>query len=708
MLREVPSAGIGTAPEREEVMRMIRSSVGPVAITLTSFLLPLAAHAEPLAVWGFENTPPPSVADTAVYPNPLLPDLGTGTGHGVHASTGTDWTTSLGNGSLEAFSSTVWEAGDYYGFQLSTLGYEKITVSWDQIRTPLGPSSFRLVASTDGVTFTPIHDYVVISNDVGPNGGLWDENVFQPEFHYGPIALGAAFADKPTIHVRMVSLEAGASITGAVRIDNVGVEGDPLPPILELAKTDDASPPLRPGATFAYQLAVAHAAGSHQDAVEVVLSDTLPAGVAPSGAAMQLVDPDGAVLTLTVAADGDAGEIVGGVVTVRVGDLGLLDDATLTIPVVVEALTAPTSLENTASVTFVGSIGGLAYEVDSNTLALDFVVCGDAGDCPNDNPCVSSVACVAGACVPTFSTGACDDGDPCTDGDTCALGACVGGAPTTCDDDNPCTDDACAPGTGCTFTPDDANTCDDGQLSTRADRCEAGACVGTAYTCTPGVCEASSLPDGEGCVTTLAAAGTTCDDLDPCTATDACDALGACLGEPLACGEGEVCDPELGACASTHCVACADDDACGESAECVPLSTGSYCLLVCESDEDCADEEVCAMHPSGTFYCFDQGGSACPAPIADEDPEPTPEPVEPAPEPEPEPTPEPEPEPTPEAVEPAPDTTQVEDERFETSGGASCAGGGDATSIVTLWLLALFYVLRPHGGMRPRKNSAGD
>ena len=163
------------------------------------------AHAEPIAAWTFETVPPPSVVDTAVYPNPLNPDVGTGTGTAVHASPASDWTTFLGNGSFEAFSSTVWSINDYYGFRTSTLGYENIELTWDQTRNAEGPAAFRLVASTDGVNFVTIQDYVVLLND-SANGGAWDENVVRPAYRYGPIALGAAYTNKANVYVRLVSL----------------------------------------------------------------------------------------------------------------------------------------------------------------------------------------------------------------------------------------------------------------------------------------------------------------------------------------------------------------------------------------------------------------------------------------------------------------------------------------------------------------------
>jgi formylglycine-generating enzyme required for sulfatase activity len=131
-------------------------------------------------------------------------------------------------------------------------------------------------------------------------------------------------------------------------------------------------------------------------------------------------------------------------------------------------------------------------------------------------------------CNPTKSTTSwssgegqsCDDGKPCTWGDKCAAGVCQGTA-YTCDDGIACTDDVCLGNGSCTSnvkpgycfvggqcvttgTPSptnpcqacdptkstsawsnaDGKSCDDGKPCTWGDKCSAGACQGTAYTCT--------------------------------------------------------------------------------------------------------------------------------------------------------------------------------------------------------------------------------
>ncbi len=108
-----------------------------------------------------------------------------------------------------------------------------------------------------------------------------------------------------------------------------------------------------------------------------------------------------------------------------------------------------------------------------------------------------------------------DDADLCTNIPVCNAGAC--GVPTqiNCNDTNGCTDDSCAAGV-CMHTNNTA-TCDDGNMSTRNDVCGGGSCAGTPFTCTLGVCELMSMPNGTDCTIVYA------DSSMPCGASGSCD-----------------------------------------------------------------------------------------------------------------------------------------------------------------------------------------
>ncbi len=122
---------------------------------------------------------------------------------------------------------------------------------------------------------------------------------------------------------------------------------------------------------------------------------------------------------------------------------------------------------------------------------------------------------------------------------TCSEGAIPGCyewlVTSSCDDSDPCTDDSCASSTACGHAFNTA-PCDDGALTTGNDRCDgSGVCGGTTISCTPGICEASSTPDGAGCDVTFEAAGTSCDDGLPGTRDDVCSGGGDCDGVPYTC-----------------------------------------------------------------------------------------------------------------------------------------------------------------------------
>jgi hypothetical protein len=107
---------------------------------------------------------------------------------------------------------------------------------------------------------------------------------------------------------------------------------------------------------------------------------------------------------------------------------------------------------------------------------------------------------------------------------------CRGGAALDCDDGNPCTDDSCEPATGCVHV-DNTSACDDGNACTIGDHCGGGLCHGgSPVTCAAldqchaaGVCD----PAVGGCSNPSLPDGTACDDHDLCTTGESCQA-GVC------------------------------------------------------------------------------------------------------------------------------------------------------------------------------------
>lgn len=389
--------------------------------------------------------------------------------------------------------------------------------------------------------------------------------------------------------------------------------GTVSPPVVDVAKMVTAPTPAGPTSVLDYAIDVAVSSG--QGITSAVFTDTLPAGVTVSGTTFTLDSTVGSPTTLTIAADGDAGEIVGGVVTVRLPDLGVGDIASVGFSVVVSPRAADGTITNSAQVTCNGVVSGTGLVFNSNTTSTNVVACvttasgsiplcvgdvlfdvffdangngthdtgepgiggwgisldGGAGsqvtaadgsatftgltagqtyDVTGNTPPAAAGTWSAPFPPGVFSafgttrtyhvaiTCTCpDDGDACTNLPVCDVGACGAPTPVFCDDTNPCTDDACAGG-GCTHTNNTAS-CDDGSASTRDDVCGGGSCAGTAYTCTPGVCEVTSVPNGVDCTITYA------------SATTACGASGGC----------DHCEGSSGTCVATTCGVDAGTDA---------------------------------------------------------------------------------------------------------------------------------------------------
>lgn len=280
--------------------------------------------------------------------------------------------------------------------------------------------------------------------------------------------------------------------------------------------------------------------------------------------------------------------------------------------------------------------------INAACVNFSFVVCDDdnlcttescnetTGDCdflPTD--CSDGLACTSDDCEP--ETGACshgpldcEDADLCTvdscdegangcvhelmicsDGDTCTddlcdaiMGICLT-TPVDCSDGDPCTTDSCNDQTGCTHVPIDCSLLDG--------------------PCTVGKCDAAT-----GVCASEPTSGTRCDDGDPCTTDDACNASGTCVsGGDVDCShldaacttgtcnlEGEcVSQPKPGSSCSDG-DPCTVGDACDLKGICAP-GTALDCSLV---DTECAtgtcDETgVCVAIPDPAKSCDDR--NAC-------------------------------------------------------------------------------------------------
>jgi hypothetical protein len=220
----------------------------------------------------------------------------------------------------------------------------------------------------------------------------------------------------------------------------------------------------------------------------------------------------------------------------------------------------------------------------------------------------ATAACKANTCEPTTGKCAlgnaldgdkCDDSDVCTTGDRCEAGACAPGKQTVCDDNNPCTTDSCDKTSGCKSVNADTGTCDDGNPCTKDDTCSAGACSGTADgSCAPCQADADCQAAEDG---------------NLCNGTLKCDA-GKCIVNAASV---VVCDTEgLSPCVQVECVpasgqckkatlpngsSCDDQNACTQKDYC----SSGFCKgqpVICDDAKLCTDDSC--DPDSGCSYQF--------------------------------------------------------------------------------------------------------
>jgi hypothetical protein len=203
----------------------------------------------------------------------------------------------------------------------------------------------------------------------------------------------------------------------------------------------------------------------------------------------------------------------------------------------------------------------------------------------------------------------CDDGDACTHTDGCRAGVCVGEDPVVCTAVNQCHEAGeCDPATGVCSEPAKADgaPCDDGDGCTQSDSCVAGVCVGS----NPVMCTAADQCHEAGecdpatgvCSDPAKADGTPCDDSDLCTQTDSCQA-GKCSGtNPVLCRvsdqchEAGECDPATGQCSNpvkADGFPCDDGNRCTQTDRCVSGSCTGTDPVICTALDGCHEAGTC-------------------------------------------------------------------------------------------------------------------
>lgn len=200
--------------------------------TVATMAFGSASFGDVLANWTFE-TSVPFLNDSTSY-GPFAAEAGvfaaSSMASGVHSSALTDWSNPVGNGTGESFSSNNWNIGDYYEFTTSTVGYDTISITWDQTRSGTGPQFFDLYWSTDGTNFTLLLDNYDVPA-INWSSTTPDATLTTSFSAAGPAALD----NQGTIWFRMTADSAAGGTAGSNRLDNVVISGNiPAPGALAL------------------------------------------------------------------------------------------------------------------------------------------------------------------------------------------------------------------------------------------------------------------------------------------------------------------------------------------------------------------------------------------------------------------------------------------------------------------------------------------
>lgn len=191
------------------------------------------ANAVTITQWTFETSLP--ALNNSASISGLSAEVGSGTASGLHASADTDWSNPVGNGSNESFSVNTWAIGDYFQFQSSTVGFESISVSWDQTRSSTGPEFFKLAYSTDGVSFFDVAGatWAVVAS-TGSNiiygdattGGAWNGTKVAVNTSYSfNLSSIEDVSDSTNVYFRLLSTSAASGTAGTNRVDNFMISG---------------------------------------------------------------------------------------------------------------------------------------------------------------------------------------------------------------------------------------------------------------------------------------------------------------------------------------------------------------------------------------------------------------------------------------------------------------------------------------------------
>jgi hypothetical protein len=188
-----------------------------------------AAQADTVALWTFE-----SLSDTPGA-GPHAADVGSGSALG-NRPTSSLYSSPVGNGSANSFSSSGWAIGDYYQFTVSTIGFTDLALRWDQTSSNTGPRDFRLAYSTDGIAFTTAANYSVLAN-ASPNQ-TWNATTAIAAYTFTQsLAAIDLLENQALVYFRLIDNSTTSANGGTVaaggtnRVDNFAVSATAAAPV---------------------------------------------------------------------------------------------------------------------------------------------------------------------------------------------------------------------------------------------------------------------------------------------------------------------------------------------------------------------------------------------------------------------------------------------------------------------------------------------
>ena len=205
------------------------------AVLVCGSILTLAVaqsiKADAIADWTFESSIPASAGTFST-------EIGSGSALGFHAGAAV-YSSPAGNGSSHSFSANTWAVGDYYQFQVSTLGFSGISIAYDQISSSTGPGQFTLQYSTDGSLFSNLGSQYTVLVNSSPNAWSSSTPISASSFSFNLSSI-TALDNSPTVYFRikqtgtLSSSQANGGSTalaagGTDRVDNFIVSATPVP-----------------------------------------------------------------------------------------------------------------------------------------------------------------------------------------------------------------------------------------------------------------------------------------------------------------------------------------------------------------------------------------------------------------------------------------------------------------------------------------------